>query len=40
MIKKRLFLGITHYQKVNVYSNCTLPVPGMLDRGAGEMTKL
>ncbi len=40
MIKKRPFLGMTHYQKLNVYRNCTLPVPRMSNRGAGEMTEL
>jgi len=40
MIKKRPFLGITHYQKLNVYTKCTLPVLRMSNRGAGEMTEL
>jgi len=40
MIKKRPFLGITHYQKLNVYTNCTLPVLRMSNCGAGEMTEL
>ncbi|CDL32424.1 hypothetical protein CSB66_2571 [Enterobacter hormaechei] len=40
MIKKRPFLGITHYQKQYVYTKCTFPVPRMSNRGAGEMTEL
>ena len=40
MIKKRPFLGITHYQKLNVNTNCTLPVLRMSNCGAGEMTEL
>ncbi len=40
MIKKRPFLGITHYQKLNFYTNCTLLVLRMSNCGAGEMTEL